>query len=82
VVIVIVPPRLDGLSRLGERKEHVPVEEYRDPASGKDFDAENRLLTYRPSEEIRSFRPCSSYGLDLLLIISTVMRGYWSAMVQ
>jgi hypothetical protein len=46
VVIVIVPPRLDGLSRLGERKEHVLLEAYMDPASGKDFDAENRLLTY------------------------------------
>jgi hypothetical protein len=46
VVIVIVPPRLDGLSRLGERKEHVLLEAYMDPASGKDFDAENRSLTY------------------------------------
>lgn len=46
MVIVIVPPRLDGLSPLGERKEHVLVEAYMDPASGKDFDAENRLLTY------------------------------------
>jgi hypothetical protein len=25
VVIVIVPPRLDGLARLGEREEHVLV---------------------------------------------------------